>query len=176
LKRVDIDFIANSSVPRWAVVLGGLFLALSLIQTWQALQLERERLTLADAFLQPLDRSRGAQHIEAAPSDDRRVPLYAREAIQIAMAAGFDVGQVLAAIESAQVEGVRVRSLDVQTTERSIRLDIEFVSAVPLGDYLSSLNVGLPDSEHWQMQRVVAPTADSTGRATLLTRASFGVR
>jgi hypothetical protein len=157
LRALNVDFALP---PRWPVaslwVLALLVLALAGWaglrdrQTWRVLSDEREKTA---ALQSQLDVARVAQAAQAASAAE--APAFALDAKRALALAMFDSGGVLRSVESAQVAGAKVVSLDIDGESRRVDLEVEVASADVAAAYLQALNAGA-DRTVWVLSRLQA--------------------
>jgi hypothetical protein len=155
LRRLDFDF---APPPRWPVALlwiaatGLLALAGALVTNdvpqWHALSSGRDRVADLQAQVDAMQAAQASQAASAAAPPAFSLDVRRRMAL-----AAFDVGGVLRSIESAQVAGARLTSLDVDADSRRVELEVEVASANVAAGYLRELNAGL-DKPAWSLVRV----------------------
>jgi hypothetical protein len=142
VKTLNVDFAPRRPVPAWlwGTVMAAC-LALAAQQGWtgwtlrrQALSAETQAAQLAaklDAALQSWARALGTDKPEAA---------YSRDADAIVRLAAFPIADILASIESAQVQGVKVTALEVSAAERTARAELEYDDQEALMRYMDRIN------------------------------------
>ena len=98
-----------------------------------------------------LDSMRASQASQAASAS--QPPPYAVDARRRMAMSSFDSAGVLRSIESAQVSGARVTSLEIDVESRQVELELEVTSADVAAAYLRALNGGL-DKPQWTLSRL----------------------
>lgn len=157
MKALEVEFVSAPRVAAWLWVVLGIALALlSAQQALQAFQLQQQwraaQLDIATLSSQ-LDQTRRA---EREASDQRNAaPRYARDADSIAKMAGFPWNRVLASIENARVQGVKMTSLAIDPAEGSVRIELESTDREGLMRYLGELNAG-EEPARWQLLQAQA--------------------
>lgn len=101
---------------------------------------------------------------------------YAVDAAQLAKAARADLAGVFASLESAQVQGLRVSTLEVNTAERQVRIELELRQTSDLLRYLDAINAGEPADSRWTLVHAQGTGHDLPGSATLTRRLAFSSR
>jgi hypothetical protein len=155
MKPIEIDFAPPPAWRRW-LPWGFALLALGAsagfgwrtVETWQAVQVLKAR---NDEFRARIDARRLAQ--AAAAASAATPPPWAEDARRLAGIAAFDLEGVLLNVEAAQVEGVRLRTMDVSPSEASARLEIDAPSTEAVLAYVQALNAGLPTAV-WHLERL----------------------
>lgn len=92
---------------------------------------------------------------------------YAADAMQAAVRASFDVGQVLGVLEAARVPGVRLLALEVSTDSRSVQVDVELQDVTTLSAYIEALSAGAP-VWRWVLVKVAGGSGGPAAQATIL--------
>lgn len=155
LRPLNVDFAAPRRLPAlalWAVaaallVLTG-FVAAADVRRWQALASARDNTAgLRTRF----DAQRASQASRAASAS--QPPPFADDARRRIATSSFDAAGVLRSLESAQVAGAKVTSLDIDAESRQVELELEVTSADVAAAYLSALNAGL-DTSQWTLSRL----------------------
>lgn len=152
---MNVDFAPTRCWPAailWAtaatlLVLAG-FVATGDLRQWQVLSAERDK--TADLHAQ-LDAQRAAQAMQAASAS--QPPTYAVDARHRMALSSFDTAGVLRSVESAQIQGAKVTSLEVDAESRHVQLELEVTSADVAAAYLLALNAGL-DKPQWTLSRL----------------------
>lgn len=150
---------ANFARPtRWPVIaLWGLAVAVLALAAWAGTRdvrewraLSAERVKTAE-FSGQLDAARAAQEARAASA--ARPPSFALDARHWMKLSAFDGGGVLRSIESAQVTGAKVVSIEIDGDSRHVELEVEVTGADVASSYLQALNAG---TEHpaWVLSRL----------------------
>lgn len=89
-------------------------------------------------------------------------PPYLQDADRLARIASFDVGKVLAALESVQVPGARLQSIDINAVDRSARIEIDVPDTALSLQYLEALNAD--DHGRWQLVQLRAAKSPSVSQ------------
>jgi hypothetical protein len=97
----------------------------------------------------------------APPAAPASAPPYERDAREIARSASFDVGGVLRAIESAQVVGAKVASIDIDTQARSVGIALDVASPDVATAYAQALN-GDDPHPFWVLARLQSQAGGNT--------------
>lgn len=79
----------------------------------------------------------------------------------------FPLNAVLTALETVAVVGVRVTSVDIQTGDGAVRVQVEFSDYEALLKYLNELNAGEP-TERWSLVNAQNNGAAATGRPSAI--------
>ena len=136
----------------WVLVACGLAGSVALgtvdARQWQALSRERAQLDAARGRLEAVSAVRAAQAASAAEP-----PAYAVDARRWMKLGALDAGAVLRTLESAQVPGVKVSSVDIDGEARRVELQLEVSGADVVATYVQALNAGL-DAPVWMLARV----------------------
>jgi hypothetical protein len=170
MRALKVEFAARKPVPQWLWVVATLaFGALALHQGWQAWALQ-ERVTAlrgeADALAtEQVERSTQARRETAGRV--RVEPAYARDAAAIAKIARFPLDRVLVSLESAQVQGVKVTSLELSAVEATARAELEFADHAALLNYLEAINAGEPQPRWALMRAQMAPSPGGPNVASI---------
>jgi len=118
------------------------------MQRWRALSDERDK----TAGLQSrLDMARAEQAAHAASAAEP--PAFALDARRWMALATVDSGGVLRSLESADVAGAKVLSLDIDSEGRRVDLVLDVASADVAAAYLRALNEGT-DRPVWVLSRL----------------------
>lgn len=100
-----------------------------------------------------LDRARA---VTAARGASAAVPpTFAVDARRWMALSSFDSGGVLRSVESAQVAGAKLVSLEIDARDRRVQLEVEVTSADVATAYLQALNAG-SDRPLWALTRLQA--------------------
>lgn len=170
MKPVRAEFVPRSPVPRgwWFAVaaLAAAAVVLALLTRQASLDTEAARA------------ERGATRAakDAARADTPPAPPPpAYEASARAMIAQRAIAwpELLTAIESVQVPGVRLLNVDFSVTDAAARVEIAFTAQSQVLDYVAELNVGLPATGlawRWGVLRIEQRSRDMPGRAHLMAR------
>ena len=172
MRPLAVNFVRRRSIWPWlGYALSIALLAVAAFQSWSALaSMKQVRLTEEEVL-----------RISAAVDAKRKPPAgtptqkaaempYAQDAAALAKLAGFDTGRVLAALESAQIVGVKVTALDILPAERVARVELEVADPTALLKFLEQINAGLEPARGWQLTRAQSPTPATTGTATVVLR------
>lgn len=173
MRALKVEFAARRPLPRWLwAVVTLAFGALALHQGWQAWALQERVAALrgeADA-LATKHAERSAQARREIEGRVRVEPAYARDAAVVARIAGFPLDRVLVSLESAQVLGVKLTSLEVSAVESTARAELEFADHAALLNYLEAINAGEP-TPRWALARAqIAPVAGGSNVASIVSR------
>jgi hypothetical protein len=155
LRALNVDFAPPRRWPAailWATaaMLFGLagFVTTADMRRWQALTADRDR--TADLRAQ-LDSQRASQAMLAASAS--QPPTYAVDARHRMALSAFDSAGVLRSVESAQIPGAKVTSLEIDAESRRVQLELEVTGADVAAAYLLALNAGL-DRPQWTLSRL----------------------
>lgn len=108
---------------------------------------------------------------EIAQGQSVSQPPYQADAERWASMAAFDVSGVFDALEAAQVDGVRVTSIDLQAHSREVLVEVEGPDLVAILKYIERLNASNPAfSGAW---RVLRTRQDNGLQAAALARYGF---
>jgi hypothetical protein len=165
MRALKVEFAAPRRVPQGVWYAGAaVFLALGVQQGMDAWHLRQQAREL-DAKTQQLRAERERREQDRAAERAQRVapPPYAKDAAEIARIAAFPVEKVLARVESVQIVGVKVVSLNLDAVQGSARLELEFQDSAGLMKYLTAINA--EEGPKWALQQ--AQMSTSPGSATL---------
>ena len=124
------------------------FVASADVRRWQALSADRDKTAGLNA---QLDSLRASQASLAASAS--QPPTYAVDARHRMALSSFDSAGVLRSLESAQVPGAKVTSLEIDAESRHVQIELEVTSADVAAAYLLALNAGL-DQPQWTLSRL----------------------
>lgn len=170
MRPLKVEFAERT--PPWVwlgIALAALALGLTAVQAQQIWRLHRQSQALqareaaAKSMLDARRQASAAQLAKPAPTP------YAADAMQAAVRASFDVGQVLGVLEAARVPGVRLLALEVSTANRSVQVDVELQDVTTLSAYIEALSAGGP-VRRWVLVKVAGGSGGMAGQATLLGR------
>lgn len=155
MRPLAVDF---ARPPQWPVIaLWSLALCILALAVWAGPRdwrewrsLCAERLRTAELGNQ-LDTARALQATQAA-SAAKPLP-FAIDARRWMTLSAFDGGSVLRSIESAQVNGARVVSIEMDGDSRHVQLEVEVTGADVASSYLQALNAGI-DRPAWVLSRL----------------------
>lgn len=175
MRLLRVNFVRRRSIWPWlGYSLSTALLAAAAFQSWSALALMKQVRAAEEEVLR----------ISAEVDAKRKPPVgilkqsgaempYAQDAAALAKLAGFDAGRVLAALESAQVVGVKVTVLEIFPAERLARVELEVADPTALLQFLEQINAGLEPAQRWQLTRAQSPTVSAAGTATVVRRGDF---
>jgi len=123
----------------------------------QALQAEIARASEEQKLAQ-----QRAQEAELARERDKPD---AREVAAALRLMRFPLDQVLRALESTRITGVRVVNLDIDAAAGSVRVDLEFEADEALFEYLETINLGEP-TPRWKLVTAKWREAGSSAPST----------
>lgn len=151
----------------WAVLIGlpAMVGAQQGLQAWQA----QTRLRLAERDIAALTQQLAENDIarrDAMLGTER--PAYEADAQEIAKMAAFPVDQVLTAVESARVQGVRLVGLDLSAVEGTARAELEFSTHEALMQYIEEINAG-ESAPRWTLNQIQSAQGAGAGSAATLT-------
>lgn len=175
MRHLAVNFVPRRSVWPWlGYALSTALLAVAAFQSWSALALMKQVRAAEEEVLRisaEVDAKRKSP--TGAPTQSGAEVPYAQDAAALAKLAGFDMGRVLASLESAQVVGVKVTALEILPAERLVRVELEVADPAALLQFLEQINAGLEPAQGWQLTRAQSPTASAAGIATLMRRGDF---
>ena len=153
MRPLAVDFKRPYKLPLWAFwAASALFwvasIGLSAVawQTYQKLRDVESQLQAAQHRKAELDaRAKSAGELKPPPP-------YLQDAARIARIASFDVGKVLTALESVQVPGARLQSIDINAVDRAARIELDVPDAALSLRYLEALNAD--DAGRWQLAQL----------------------
>jgi hypothetical protein len=171
VRPLRIDFVPRRHPPAWLWYLASAILAgVAVQQGWTAWQLSRQasaaevKVSELRLKIERVERAHQRAHAEQAIE-----PPYAKDAAAIAKVAAFPVEQVFASIESAQVSGVRLTSLDVSATGGTARVELEFSDSAALSNYLAAINAG-EEQPRWRLVQARMGLSGTPSTATIAAR------
>jgi hypothetical protein len=168
MKTLNVDFAPRRKSPAWRWQgVAALLLVVAAAQAHHAWQLAQQ-VQAAEARLNALriQTERSAADRQQALQQQQTPPAYAKDAAELAKLAAFPVEQVFAALESAQVQGVRLSSLEVLPAEATARAEIEFSDHEALLRYLDALNTG-EQTPRWILAQARLGGSGGTNTATV---------
>jgi hypothetical protein len=169
MKPLSVEFAPKRPLPAWVWVMASvLMLGVAAQQGWDAWRLTSKlhAAQVEHAGLKArLDHAaRARREAEAAL---RAEPAYAKDLAAIAKMASFPLDRVLASVESAQVVGARLTSIEVSAVEGVATAELEFSDQQALGAYLDAVNAG--ESEpRWRLVQARAGTQGAPGTASIV--------
>ena len=153
---MNIDFVEPRLPSRRMWVLGSLpmLLALSLwcVSIYWHARLAQQRDQRAAAELE----------MKAPPTVlavRRAAPPYQAQALAAIQRANLPEADALAELEHVEVSGIQLRSIDVNTSQAIVVVELEAASERALGDYLDQLNAG-DGAPRWHIQRLASLTSE----------------
>lgn len=178
MKALKADFALKRPIGAWPWVLLlmvlGSFAAHQGLRAWgqqpQVLALQRERASL----MQQLDRAGQVRRDAVARSSV--IPVYASDAAAVAKVAAFPLDRVLLSLESAQVQGVKVTSLEISATDSTARAELEFADHAALLGYLEAVNAGEPTPRWALLQAQIAPAPGAGNSGVIVSSWEAGAR
>jgi hypothetical protein len=146
VKALKVNFVVRRPMGVWPWALVILMLsAFAALQGWRAWgdqarvrMLQREQVSLTQQLEAVVAVKRGA--IERR----NMLPAYAADAAAVAKLAAFPLDRVLSSLEAAQVQGVKVVSVETSASEATARVELEFTDHTALLNYLEVINAGEP--------------------------------
>jgi hypothetical protein len=170
MRALHVNFAERRTLWPWlAIALTVLLIVLAIHQAWAALELVKQarraesevgRLALA---LEGQRKLAGKASTAAGES----WPAYSKDALELSKLASFDTGSVLRALESVQVAGVNLTSLEVLATPGTVRAELEVADPAALLQYLEQLNEGTDAASRWHLLRSQSPSPPNLGTATI---------
>ena len=158
--------------PRWPVGMLWALVAFALgaavwvgardVRDWAGLSEVHQRTQALDTELQ---RARAAQSAQLASASAQ--PAFALDARRLMMLSTFDSAGVLRSVESAQVAGAKLTSLQLDVGERRVNLEVEVDTADTATAYLRALNAG-SDRPAWTLSRIQAQGGAASAQITRL--------
>ncbi len=118
------------------------------VRRWNVLSSARDKTAELQSQLDTLRASQASQAASAS-----QPPSYAVDARHRMAVSSFDSAGVLRSVESAQVSGAKVTSLEIDAETRHVELELEVTSADVAAAYLRALNAGL-DKPQWTLSRL----------------------
>ena len=172
MRPLGVNFVRRRSIWPWlGYALSTALLAVAAFQSWSALALMKQVRAAEEEVLRiraEVDAKRKPP--AGTPTQSAAEMPYAQDAAALAKLAGFDASRVLAALESAQVVGVKVTALEILPAERLARVELEVADPTALLQYLEQINAGLEPAQGWQLTRAQSPTVSAAGTATVVRR------
>lgn len=165
MRPLRIDFAEPRRRPTWLwYVVAVALLAIAGERGWSAWRLKEEVVTLdAQVQRQRVFRDETKRHAQLPATPAAAAP-YIVDAAAIVKAAEFPIDTVLATLESVQVAGVRVTSLDVSTGEGITTVELECSDLAVLMRYVNRLNA---DGARWRLVQAQAGASGTPVRAVL---------
>ena len=178
MRALAVNFVTRPSVWPWiGYPLSVGLLAVAGWQGWFAVELAKQAQLAEDKALAVQAEVEGVRQRHAhAAEPPRTPPAYTQDAEAISRQAGFDAGRVLAAIEAAQVVGVKVSSVEILPPEQTARVELEVNDPAALLQYLEQLNAGMEGAPGWRLLRTQSATGTAAGSATIVAGLSVGMR
>lgn len=168
MRAPTIEFMPAQ--PRWGLLTVWVIACLSLsgywgYRAWQereaAQALDRQNLELAQEI------SRLTEHAETArTAHSGKPPAYLEDALTLAKTAAFPLQQVLRALETTQVTGVKVTSIDIHPDRGTADVVLEFTDHKALFAYLELINQGEP-APRWLLRQATAGMVSAAGQAAI---------
>lgn len=155
MRALHADFARPALWP--VVALWGLCVAIltlaawagaSDVQEWRALSAERVKTAELGA---QLDAARAVQSAQAASV--AKSPSFALDARRWMKLSAFDGSGVLRSIESAQVAGAKVVSIEIDGDSQRVELEVEVTGADVASSFLQALNAGT-ERPVWTLSRL----------------------
>ena len=87
---------------------------------------------------------------------------YHADAVRLAAAAAFEIGQALADLEAVRETGVRLRSVEVNAAEATVSAQFELQDAAAIGAIMESLKANAAALQ-WSLQEFEAPRPSQPG-------------
>lgn len=164
MRPLKVDLLPSR--PRSMIVPILLTLAGAAVAAYQWLEvrhLDRQlHIATARAYSDQASKSRSKV---ASPEKVEAMP-YLDDARMVVALAAFDWAGNLKALESIREPGVKVTSAIFDAQERSIRIEVEFMSAGQIKAVLSGLNAGQPTTP-WRLVRAQHETAGKPATASI---------
>ena len=172
MRPLAVNFVRRRSVWPWlGYALSTALLAVAAFQSWSALALMRQVRAAEEEVLRISAEVDAKRKLPAGTLTQSGAEMpYAEDAAALAKLADFDAGRVLAALESAQIVGVKVTALEILPAERLARVELEVADPAALLQFLEQVNAGLSPAQGWQLTRAQSPTASAAGTATVVRR------
>lgn len=172
MRPLDVDYLPKSQAwAKWSYALSAVLLSIAAQQAWLSFQTYKKLKVLEAEVAQ-----RTAERVAAAAADRIRSqtpvaePPYAKDAAAIARIASFDTAGIFAAIESTQVQGIRVTQLEISPADSMARIELEILEPKALMEYIQVINTGLDTGPRWQLVRTRAGLGAGPGSAELVYR------
>lgn len=169
MKPLDVDFRSHRGPPRWAwQFLGGLVAIAIGAGVLATVAHQRLAAVRADeAALRSRLNPPTAAPVTSAP------PAYEASARTALSQAQAQWPQLLTALESVQIDGVRPVDVHISTKQRTVRVELEFVQFSDVLRYLDALNAGSA-VPRWQLiQARNEASAGTAGSATAAIQAGW---
>jgi hypothetical protein len=154
MRPIAADFTPESRWTRrllWAGVL--VSAGCAAVACWQAwcdwqklLQAQREQ-QVVQAQLVQRAQARLARELRLAQPKP-----YAKDAAELVRLASFPTDKVLRALETTQIEGVKVTSIDINPESATARVALEFTDQAQLMQYLEKVNAG-EEKPRWILEQ-----------------------
>ncbi len=172
MKRLKVEFARPHETAWWLPA--GLCAALLLAaarqgeEAWsthkRAAVVEREAAALTVQLEAAMQAQRGAMESLA------RLPLYANDAAALAKMASFPVDRVFTALESTQVEGVKLTAIEITAHDGEVRVNLEFAEYAMLLRYLEEINAGEPTPRWALLQAQITQYATIPNSGVIVSR------
>ncbi len=155
MRALRVDF---SRPARWplvalwalsvAVLATTVWAAAGDLKEWRVLSDERMKTVKLERQLDAARAVRSAQSASAA-----KPPTFSLDARHWMSMSAFDGSGVLRSIESAQVAGAKVVSIEIDSVNERVELEVEVTGADVASNYLQALNAGTGRSD-WTLSRL----------------------
>lgn len=169
MRALKVEFAPRRKLPvaAWyamAVVLAALA-AQQGVEAWQLTQRQQALRAKVDQLRGESDRQEQLRE-EAKAKASMPLP-YAQDAAAVAKLARFPIERLLATLESVQIVGVKVVSLNVEPAQGEVRMEVEYPDQGALLKYLAALNS--TEGPAWRLQQAQF-AATQPGTATLVSQ------
>ena len=167
MRPLEVEFAPRRPWTIWlCAAVAFIALAWAGVQSvrWWQLDQQLQALRARDLATQALIEAN--RHAASHP-EPKAEPAYAESARQALALASFDMGAVLAALESAQIAGVHVSSMELSADTRTARVELELQSAELVTPYVEALNAGDPQP-HWSLAALSNTAASGAAAATVV--------
>jgi hypothetical protein len=155
VRTLNADFARPAHWPvvvLWVVAVAVFALAGEIgardFRAWQALSLARVKTAELEARLDTESAAQAAQAVHAT-----RPPSFAPDARHWMKLSAFDAGRVLRSVESAQVAGAKLVSIEIDGDSQRVELEVEVTGADVASSYLQALNAGI-ERPAWALSRL----------------------
>lgn len=171
MKALSVDFAPRRSRRIWWWALATVLMTVAASQGWRAWSIHRAWLA---ADREVLRLSVLANDRDAASRDGRDLasaePPYLSDATAVAALVSFPTSRVLAALENARNDGVRLTSLDLQPSEGLARIEVKYLEPRFVTQLTDELNAGEPRPRWSPVALRASASQDEANSASLAGR------
>jgi len=176
MRALRINFVKKRHLPLgfWYAM----WTPLVIVSAWQSFEIakllirDREIQTRTEQLQTEFKQLQNQAAIRPTPHTP--APYFA-DATAIAQMAKFPYRQMFRSIESAQVLGVKVVTLEVNAAQGEARLELQFTQYEALHDYLKKINMAC-DTPLWDLRQAQRGVSGPSGLAGPINTASLAFR